>query len=236
MKNSPLFLAAMGLMLAMVSACTSTIEQASPPIAQVAEQFEMPLNEVDPATYRLGPQDQISIRTFREEDLSFDQITVDSTGAIAFPILGRVEASGATVFDLAQRLENGLAQSYLRNPDVTVMLVRSAAQRITVEGAVAQSGVFPIDGDLTLLGAIARARGTTEIASRDDVVIFRTIDNQRMGALFDLTAIERGYADDPTMVAGDVVVVHTDGARRNYLEALRLSPIAASIFRIIPSL
>lgn len=231
--KSPSFLAVLGAMVLALSGCASSIEQQSAPIAEVADTFEAPIASVDPATYLLGPKDEISIRTFREEDLSFDSITVDSTGAIAFPLIGRVDASGATVFELANRIEAGLAQTYLRRPDVTVQLVRSAAQRITVEGAVVQSGVFPIDSDFTLLGAIARARGTNEVASRDDVVIFRTINGQRMGALFDLNAIERGYQEDPQLMAGDVVVVHTDGARRSYLELLRASPLAAAVFRVL---
>ena len=233
MKRSPLFAALAGLLALLVSACAGSIEQNARPIAEVETQFEAPLAQVDPATYLLGARDKISIRTFREEDLSFEELTVDSTGAIAFPLLGRVDAAGRTVFELANSIESGLRDTYLRNPDVTVMLVQSAAQRVTVEGAVVQSGVFPIDGDVTLLGAIARARGTTDVASRDDVVIFRQIDGQRMAALFDLTAIERGYQEDPQLLSGDVVVVHTDGARRTYLELLRASPLAAAVFRVI---
>ena len=216
-----------------LAACTSTIEQASRPIAEVEEVFEAPVRNVDPATYRLGPKDVIAIRTFRENDLSFEELVVDSTGAIAFPLVGRVQAEGLTAFELADRIEAGLARSYLRSPDVTVVVKQVAQARFVVQGAVVQSGIFELEADTTLLAAIARARGTNDVASRDDVVIFRNIDGQRMGALFDVNAIERGYQDDPVIVAGDTIVVHTDGARRSYLELLRASPLAAGIFRAL---
>lgn len=221
-----------GLLL-LLTGCSGTIEQQSRPIGEVAAQFEAPLKDIDASTYPLGPNDKISIRTFREPDLSFDEITLDSTGAIAFPLLGRLDANGDTVFELARQIESGLGQVYLRNPDVTVMLLEAATRRIVVEGAVNSSGVFSADKDMTLLGAIARARGTNELASRDDVVVFRTIEGQRFGALFNLTAIERGMQDDPQLISGDVVVVHLDNARRDYLELLRASPLAAAVFRAL---
>lgn len=216
-----------------LAACSGSVEQASRPIAEVAPQFEAPVNEIDPATYQLGPGDKISIRTFREDDLSFPEMTVGSSGAIAFPLIGRVQASGLTAFELAERIGEGLARTYLRNPDVTVMIEEVALDQFVVEGAVVQSGVFDLREDTTLIEAVARARGTNEFASRDDVVIFRTIDGQRMGALFDLNAIERGYQEDPRIVAGDTIIVHADGARRAYLDFLRASPLAAAVFRAI---
>ena len=160
-------------------------------------------------------------------------MTVGSSGAIAFPLIGRVQASGLTAFELAERIEEGLARTYLRNPDVTVMIEEVALDQFVVEGAVVQSGVFDLREDTTLIEAVARARGTNEFASRDDVVIFRTIDGQRMGALFDLNAIEQGYQEDPRIVAGDTIIVHADGARRAYLDFLRASPLAAAVFRAI---
>lgn len=221
-----------GLLL-FLAACSGSIDQASRPIAEVSAQFEEPLRSVDPESYLLGPKDVISVRTFREADLSFDSLTIDSSGQIAFPLVGQIQASGLTVYQLSDRIEAGLSQTYLRYPDVTVQVVEAVADEFVVEGAVLQSGVFELREQTTLVSAIARARGTSDLASRDDVVIFRTIDGQKMGALFDLTAIERGYLDDPKILAGDTIIVHSDGTRRAYLELLRASPLAAAVFRAV---
>ncbi|MEH6683733.1 MAG: polysaccharide biosynthesis/export family protein [Qipengyuania sp.] len=215
------------------SACAGKIQQVARPISETPPSFDVARNSPNAETYRLGPMDVVSIRTFREADLTFDEVRIDASGAISFPIVGRIEVSGLTTFELAESIEQGLRQAYLRNPDVTVQIKEAVTNRFVIEGAVNQSGIFDLNRDTTLIEAVARARGTNDVASRSDVVIFRMVDGQRMGALFDLNAIERGYLDDPRIVAGDVIVVHIDGARRTYLDLLRASPLAAAVFRAI---
>jgi polysaccharide export outer membrane protein len=64
---------------------------------------------------------------------------------------------------------------------------------------------------MTLIQAVALARGTTQDANARRVAVFRTIDGKRQAAAFDLTAIRRGEAPDPQIYPGDIIVV--DGSR-----------------------
>jgi polysaccharide export outer membrane protein len=64
---------------------------------------------------------------------------------------------------------------------------------------------------MTLIQAVALARGTTDDANARRVAIFRTIGGQRQAAAFDLTSIRRGQATDPEIYPGDIVVV--DGSK-----------------------
>jgi polysaccharide export outer membrane protein len=82
---------------------------------------------------------------------------------------------------------------------------------VTVDGAVNQAGQYPIAGPMTLIQAVALARGTSDDANSRRVAVFRTIGGQRQAAAFDLTAIRRGEASDPKIYPGDIVVV--DGSK-----------------------
>ncbi len=220
--------------LSALSGCAST-KPAVPTIGEVQSTFSAPALASVSADYTLGPADTISIRTFKEPDLSFDDMTVDDSGRVSFPLIGSVEAEGKTAEQLAQFLETRLGERYLQNPDVTVVIRAANSRKVVVEGAVTRPGVFPISRDTTLLQAIALASGPTEIASLDDVLILRTVDGQKMGALFNLNEMRRGLMEDPVLIANDTVVVNYSNGRRLYQDLLRTTPLIAAIFRPLTS-
>ncbi|MBC7042118.1 polysaccharide export protein, partial [Salmonella enterica subsp. enterica serovar Enteritidis] len=80
--------------------------------------------------------------------------------------------------------------------------------------------LYPVNGRMTLMRAVATAKGTTEFAKLDDVVIFRTVNGQKMAALYNLKAIRQGAYDDPEVFANDVVVVGDSPARRLFKDIL----------------
>ncbi len=97
---------------------------------------------------------------------------------------------------------SSLGQKYFEHPDVSVAIKQSTAHVVTVDGAVNQAGQYPVGGPMTLIQAVALARGTTEDANPRRVAVFRTIGGQRQAAAFDLTAIRRGEASDPQIYRG----------------------------------
>lgn len=160
--------------------------------------------------YKIAPLDKLTIKVFRAEDLSGDY-DVDLAGHISMPLVGEVDAVNLTTAELDEKLTDLLGKKYFEHPDVSVAIKESTAHVVTVDGAVAQAGQYPVSGPMTLIQAVALARGTTDDANPRRVAVFRTIDGQRQAAAFDLTAIRRGEADDPQIYPGDVVVV--DGSR-----------------------
>jgi polysaccharide export outer membrane protein len=233
-KSSLHRLAIIVVAAAALAGCAST-KPAVPTIGEVQSTFSAPALASVNADYTLGPADSISIRTFKEPDLSFDDITVDDSGRISFPLIGAVEAEGKTAEQLAQFIEARLGERYLQNPDVTVVIRAANSRKVVVEGAVARPGVFPISRDTTLLQAIALASGPTEIASLDDILVLRTVDGQKMGAIFNLNEMRRGLMDDPVLVANDTVVVNYSNGRKLYQDLLRVTPLIAAVFRPLTS-
>ena len=175
--------------------------------------------------YRIGVLDTLSIRVFQEPELTFDEISVNSAGTFNYPFVGEVAAEGKTPIELSRELEAGLGSRYIRNPQVVVGVVSSAAQRVTVDGMVNSPGVYEIAGTSSLLEAIARAQGLQFTAVDDEVIVFREIDGERYGAVFNLKQIREGRAPDPEILGGDRIVVGYSAVRGAYQDFLRAAPI-----------
>ena len=108
---------------------------------------------------------------------------------------------------------------------MTVNLKETVSQVVTIEGQVAKPGLYPVVGRMSLMRAIATAQGTTEFSQLNDVVIFRTVNGQRLAALYDLKAIRHGAYADPEVFANDVVMVGDSAARHFFKDALAVTPL-----------
>jgi polysaccharide export outer membrane protein len=72
---------------------------------------------------------------------------------------------------------------------------------------VTTPGIVTLNGQTTLLQTIAMSGGLAKGANPRGIVVFRTIDQKKMAAKFDLAAIRAGTAEDPVLYGGDIVVV-----------------------------
>tara|TARA_R110000782_G_scaffold62495_6_gene128405 strand:- start:1494 stop:2186 length:693 start_codon:yes stop_codon:yes gene_type:complete len=173
--------------------------------------------------YRINPADRLSITVFQVRDLSLEMTRVDAGGDIQMPLIGSVQAAGRSPAELARDIEARLAVRYIRDPRVTVSIIDAAIEKVTVDGAVTEPGVFEMKGRTTLLQAVAMARGASRVSDITNVAVFRTVEDQRMVAVFDLAAIRSGQAEDPVLQGDDVVVVDTSRlsvAMRDVITAL----------------
>jgi polysaccharide export outer membrane protein len=178
----------------------------------------------------IAPFDVLDVSVFQEPDLSLEDVAVDADGMILFPLLGRVRAAGKSPAQLADDLRASLQGRYIVKPQVTVAVTQSVAQRVTVEGLVNEPGVFDVRGATTLLSVLARAKSPTESAALNEVVVFRFVDGQRMGAVFNLRDIRSGDAPDPKIIGGDTVVVGFSEVRSNLRLLLQTIP-GFAVFR-----
>ncbi|MET0308786.1 MAG: polysaccharide biosynthesis/export family protein [Sphingomonas sp.] len=180
------------------------------------------------AAYYIGPMDTLKIDVFGIPAMADKEIQVDSGGQLSFPLIGPIQVAGKTPSDVANVIAAGLRTRHIRNPEVTVNLKESVSQVITVEGEVAQPGLYPVVGQMTLLRAIARAQGTTEFARLNYVVVFRTVKGQKYAALYDLRAIRKGKYEDPEIFANDIVMVGESNARRIFRDILQTVPLLST--------
>lgn len=190
----------------------------------------MPANPADAADYRIGALDTLDVTVFQEPELSAKAIQVDAAGRIALPLVGSVAARGKTAPELANELQQILGDRYLRNPQVTVSIAGSVSQKVSIQGEVAEPGVYQLTGPTTLLDVMSLAKGETATASLNQVVVFRQVGGQRMGAVFDVASIRRGAAEDPVIRGNDLVVVGYSSARRFWRDVVSAAPVF-NIFR-----
>lgn len=176
--------------------------------------------------YVIGPDDTIAIDVFGVPALS-GTVAVDSEGQVLLPLLGEVPAAGRSVGQLSKQLATAYGSTYVRDPKVTVSVKESASQKVTVDGAVLQPGIYPITTRTTLMQAIALAKGPDPKLASDKVAIFRTVGAQRSEAVFDLGDIRDGKSMDPQVQPNDVVVVDTSGVRRFLQDISPVAPFAA---------
>jgi polysaccharide export outer membrane protein len=179
--------------------------------------------------YKIAPLDTLTIEVFKAADLTKDY-QVDLTGNIFVPLIGAVKAAGMTPGQLQANLVQRLGKDLYESPQISVAVKASNARNVTVDGAVGQPGIYAVNGPLTLLQAIAMARGPTETANPRRIAVFRQLKGQRTAAAFDLTAIRQGAAEDPQVYAGDIIVVDGSSVKAAQKEMLQALPIL-SIFR-----
>lgn len=183
------------------------------------------------ADYRLGPLDSVSVQVFQEPELSTQApIQVDASGDISLPLVGLVTAAGKTGSELSSEIAAKLGERYLVDPQVTVAVVSSVSQKVTVQGEVTEPGVYDIKGPTTLLEALSLAKGETRVAALDQVIVFRTIDGRRFGGVFDVQTIRSGVAADPNILGNDLIVVGTSRSKSAWRDLLGAAPIL-NVFR-----
>jgi polysaccharide export outer membrane protein len=224
-------LARLGLVLsiAALAACAGT---RGGPVPYDVKNFgapDLPVAIASTSDYHLGPSDVLSVTVFGVSEFSGDY-TVDSLGRIKLPLVGDVAVLGQTSDQVAVALKTKLQATYLRNPEVQVVLKTALSQRITVDGSVTQPGVYPLAGDTSLLQSLAMAKGVTVDANPRRVVIFRTLNGQRTAAAFDLKDIRRGKQPDPRVFGNDIIVVDGNSASATFKNFISTVPLL-TLFR-----
>lgn len=180
--------------------------------------------------YRVGAQDLLEISVFQVNDLN-RTVRVNSNGEISLPLIGVVQAGGNTVEELEALIAQKLSGEYLQAPQVSVFVKEFTSQRVTLEGAIAKPGIYPITGRTSLLQALAMGGGPTDLANLEGVVVFRMVDGKKMAAVFDLKQIRGGNVEDPQIYGDDIVVIDQSGARTGLRRILETLPVF-NMFRV----
>jgi polysaccharide biosynthesis/export protein len=212
---------------AALAACAGTRGGPIPYDRQLAEPDAPTVVPLE-AGYKIAPMDKLAIKVFKMEDLSGDY-DVDLAGHISLPLIGELDAANLTTAELDDALTRKLSEKYLENPDVSVALKQSVGRMVTLDGAVREPGSYPVMRNLTLIQAVAMAKGVTEDSNPRRVAVFRTINGKRQAAAFDLVDIRRGQATDPAIYPGDIIVVDGSAIKELQKQILQGLPIL-SIF------
>jgi polysaccharide export outer membrane protein len=149
----------------------------------------------DLSGYRLGSGDHVRVTVYGEDNLS-GEFAVDGRGALALPLIGKVEAAGLNVAQLEQKIANKLSPQYVKDPKVAVEVI--TYRPFYIVGEVRNPGSYPYVNGMSVINAVALAGGFTYRAQESGFDINRTIHGDK----------KEIYASKTTEVLpGDVITV-----------------------------
>ena len=170
--------------------------------------------------YKVGANDLLDIEVLELEN-SKRTVRVNAAGAITLPLIGAVVVAGMTAQQVEVLLAAKYGEKYLQNPQISVFIKEFTTERISIDGAVAKPGIYPLTGQITLLRALAIAGGLGMIADPTQVMLFRVNEKgERQVATFDVNLIRAGKGEDPVIKGDDLIVVQRNSSRVLFRDSL----------------
>jgi polysaccharide export outer membrane protein len=151
------------------------------------------------SSYRLGPEDVISIKVFggtTVEKYSMAGVTVPPDGRIDYYLMrGGLFVNGKTTQQVSDEIVKHLDE-YIIDPKVTVTLDKAMSHRYSVIGDVAQPGIRMMTRRLSVYEALTEAGGILRTGRKQVVVIHWDADRMLRTTTVDVAAITKGKAPD----------------------------------------
>jgi polysaccharide biosynthesis/export protein len=160
------------------------------------------------SSYVIGANDVLAINVWKEPDIS-RSVPVRSDGKISLPLVGELQADGQTPRQLEQEITKRL-QSYISEPEVTVIVTDSKSQKVNILGMVARPGAYLLTSSTTVLDAIAMAGGFKDFAKQKSIYVLRQApDGTQKRVPFNYKDVIKGKNPEQNirLQAGDTVVV-----------------------------
>jgi polysaccharide export outer membrane protein len=160
------------------------------------------------SAYVIGANDVLAINVWKEPDIS-RSVPVRSDGKISLPLVGELQAGGQTPRQLEQEITKRL-QSYISEPEVTVIVTDSKSQKVNILGMVARPGAYLLTSSTTVLDAIAMAGCFKDFAKQKSIYVLRQdTDGTQKRIPFNYKDVIKGKNAEQNvrLQAGDTVVV-----------------------------
>lgn len=163
--------------------------------------------------YVIGPLDELTIKVWRNPELSAEKIQVRPDGRITTPLVNDMPAVGKTPAMLSQDIKLRLSQ-YIENPLVSVIVTDFAgtfSQQIRVIGATEKPASIPFRANMTVLDAMIAVGGLSEFAAGNRAKLIRfdkQAGRQREYALRLGDLLKKGESEANVMLQpGDVIII-----------------------------
>jgi len=161
------------------------------------------------STYRLGPEDIISVEVFNQDRYSRKGIIIPPSGRVSLSLIpGGVFVNGKTVEEVAEIIKKRYDE-FIIDPQVTVSLDKASSYRYSVIGDVGQPGVRLMNHRMTVTEALAEAGGVLSTGDKSKVYVLRRQPTGFVSPIpVNVSAIYKGKSPDSTyLVPGDQIVV-----------------------------
>ena len=120
----------------------------------------------------LGPGDTVGIQVYGQPDMT-TTVPIGDDGMLPVALIGAINVAGLSPAEASRKIEDALrAGNFLVAPHVTLTVVQSRSQRVSVLGEVKNPGRYVTDAGTTVFDLLAQAGGTTPDAG-DTAYILR---------------------------------------------------------------
>lgn len=126
---------------------------------------------VDPNTYKIGPEDVLEVKVYREPELSRPYV-VRPDGKISLFMVKEIDAAGLTPTELEANVIKAYSE-ILKNPIISIQVLRVESKKYYISGEVFRTGEFRLVSPTTVLQAITMAGGLREFANPKKIIIMR---------------------------------------------------------------
>jgi polysaccharide biosynthesis/export protein len=160
------------------------------------------------SSYVIGANDVLAINVWKEPEIS-RSVPVRSDGKISLPLVGELQAGGQTPRQLEQEITKRL-QSYISEPEVTIIVTDSKSQKVNILGMVARPGTYLLTSSTTVLDAVAMAGGFKDFAKQKSMYVLREApDGTQKRIPFNYKDVIKGKNPEQNirLQTGDTVVV-----------------------------
>jgi len=155
--------------------------------------------------YRMVPGDKLRVEVYKDAALS-QNVQIRPDGKITLPYIGDVAAAGMTPTALRDAITQSLKE-YIASPTVTVMVVETQPQTVSVLGEVNSPGVHPLKHQMTVLDALAAAGGFGDFANTKNILIKRNTKNGVDTLRFNYKDAIKPDAKPFYLQPGDIIIV-----------------------------
>ena len=196
------------------------------------EAAEVPYYNNFLSSYRLGPEDVISVSVFDLPKYSKTGIIVPPDGRIDYYLVrGGIRVAGKTTQQVADEIARHLDE-YIIDPKVNVSLDKAMSARYGVLGDVAQPGVRIMTRRVSVYEALTEAGGVLRTGDKKKVTVLQWgADRTLKPVVIDVAAIEKGKAPDNYFLRpGDQIFV--PGNRWKTVDAIMKALPVISFARI----
>jgi protein involved in polysaccharide export with SLBB domain len=178
----------------------------------------------------LGPGDSIDIHFYGNSALSRTNVLIGPDGRISYLQANGLQASGLTIEELRQKIDETLAEFYT-SPRTMVIPVAFNSKKYFMLGKVNAKGAYPLDRPLTLLEAVARAKGletglyqrtTVEMADLGRSFIVR--GNEKLPVDFERLFLEGDLTQNISLEPNDYIFFASTGANDIYVLGEVMNP------------
>ena len=145
--------------------------EAAVSVAAITESVSAPASKPHDDSFVIGANDVLAINVWKEPDVS-RSVPVRSDGKISLPLAGEVQAAGLTPLKLEHDIA-GKLQSYISEPEVTVIVQQINSQKFNILGMVNRPGSYSLSNSSTVLDAIAVAGGFRDFAKQKSIYVLR---------------------------------------------------------------